>query len=101
MKTLIIILGLILLSGTNAWAANLRTRDEARQARDDFSLSSYIPTQRTPNQADGYHNTLPQESGSKLVILKGKLQLIRAGFDDPGRGNPDQRGEGGKGGGSR
>lgn len=99
MKTLIIILGVVLLSGTDAWAANLKTRDEAMHSLEAFSLSSYLPTEVNANQADGCNNTLTQESRSKLVILGGKLQLIQAQFVGQDRGNPDRRG--GQRGGSR
>jgi hypothetical protein len=101
MKEVIIILGVVLLSGTDAWAANLQTRDEAMQSREAFSLSSYISEQVTTNQADGCNNTLSQERESKLVILRGKVQLIEAGFADPSRGNPDGRGKDSKGGSTR
>lgn len=86
MKELIVILGLVLLSGTDVLAANLKTMDGARHnSIDTYSLPSFTPTQIPSIEADRGNSLLTQEG-------RGNHRLIVAGVDPTTRGgDPDSR----------
>lgn len=97
MNKIIIILGLVLLSTTNALAANLQTVDEAKQ---NNTKASNVPkktsTEISSTEVDGGNNSLTQASKLNCVKCGGNHQLIIAGYGDPERrGTPGEgRGSG-------
>lgn len=92
MKALIIILGVVLLSGTDALAANLNRVDGVMQAFEEDSLSNCTSTDVASTPTDTGNNTLTQQKPSKPVKLKENFRLIIGGFAPEDRGNPGDRG---------
>ena len=85
MNKLIIILGLVLLCGTNAQAANLKNKDSTMYYQPTSSFISCNTVKLSPTE-DGRSNT---------VNLKRDISPIVSEDDDPRRGSPDNRGGGG------
>lgn len=92
MKTLVIIIGLVVLSGTSAHAANWKHEDRAMHYSEIPSFVSYDTVQPTSTQDGTSHmsvtlNTANQRSGIHLIVADNAPP-------DPKRGNPDDRGGG-------
>lgn len=93
MKQLILILGVVLLSGTDALTANLPTTDRVSQNLETYSLSSYPSTEVASNKADTGNSALTQEKRLNPVNLRGNHQEILVGLGpESGGGTPDDRG---------
>ncbi|MCA1991187.1 MAG: hypothetical protein LDL41_03950 [Coleofasciculus sp. S288] len=99
MKKLTVIFGMVLLSGTDALAANLKTVDGVKNnSIEPPSLLTHPPTQLTSIKADRDSDSFTQEDKLHSVKLRRNLQLIVAQFGPPDRGNPDDRGNSADGG---
>lgn len=101
MKTLIIIAGVIAISGTDALAANLKPIDDGGNALSQSSLSSSLPTQLSTTEAGNSNHQVTQESQLNFSNLRGNVQLIIADFVSSDRGDPDNRDRDAQGGGTR
>ncbi len=92
MKKLIIILGVVLLSETDAFAASSKTMDWALHSFQTCNLTSCTSTQVASIKADRGNNPLTQQSSLNPVKLKRNLRFTVAEAVPPTRGNPDGRG---------
>lgn len=92
MKVLMIILGVVLLSGTDALAANLNRVNGVMQAFGEDSRFNCTSTDVASTQADTGNHSLAQQKRSHHVDLKENPRLIIGGFAPEDRGNPGDRG---------
>ena len=92
MKALIIILGVVLLSGTDVLAANLNRVKSARQSFGEDSGFNCTSTDVASTQTNTGNPTLTPQKPSNPVKLKENFRLIIGGFAPEDRGNPGDRG---------
>jgi hypothetical protein len=91
MKQLMLIIGVVLLSGTNAFAAQINFKDGARQTLE--TLPGSLPREVTLFNASTDNNSFAPEGRSDSVTLR--RHLIEAGYDqDDAPGAPGRRGAG-------
>lgn len=88
MKTLIIIIGLVILSETAAQAANRRTEDRAIHYLENGSLISCNTAQQASSKAGETETGITNDGSSTTLILTENEP------PNPDRGNPDNRGGG-------
>lgn len=100
MKALMIILGVVLLSGTEALATNLKRVNSVMQSFEEDRQFNCTSTDVASTPTDTVNPTLTQPKRSHHVELKETPRLIIGGFAPEDRGNPGDRGER-KGGASR
>ena len=94
MNKFIIILGMLVFSGTDALAANLKSMDGARHEIETCSLSSCNTTQVGSINCGRGNNRLTPEGRSNPAILRGNIHSIVAEVaPSPDRGTPDSRGK--------
>lgn len=92
MKVLMMILGVVLLSGTDALAANLNRVNGVIQAFEAGSQFNCISTDVASTPTNTGNPTLAQQKRSHHVDLKENSPLIIGGFAPEDRGNPGDRG---------
>lgn len=97
MTKLVIILGVVLLSGTEVLAANLNLMGGVGYNNNEThcSSSSFTPTEITSTKAS--RNTTIQVERSNRVKLENRPQIVAQTTpssppSDPGTGTPDSRG---------
>lgn len=93
MKVLMIILGVVLLSGTDALAANLKRVNSVMQAFGEDSQCNCISTDVASTPTNTGNPTLTQQKRSHHVELKDNSRFMIGGFAPEDRGNPGDRGE--------
>lgn len=93
MKALIIILGVVLLSGTDALAANLNRVNSVMQSFGEDSGFNCTSTDVASTQTNTGNPTLTQQKRSHHVELKDNSRLMIGGFAPEDRGNPGDRGK--------
>jgi hypothetical protein len=101
MKELIIILGVVVLSGTNALATNLETINEVRYDIKPLNASSASLEQVNCIDGGRCHNTLIQEVSSNSNNLRKTIRSVVAESVPPDRGSAGRRGGSTEGAGSR
>jgi hypothetical protein len=102
MKKLLIILGVVLLSGTDVLAAKLNIKDSMNHNLETCSSMCSNTTQVSAIEK-GMHNNDPiQDSRPNAINSKGNIRLTIADVAPEDRGSPDTRGgSDSQGGGSR
>lgn len=91
MKELIIIVGLIVISGTDAFAVNLKPQDAGDNSFSNSRSSSSLPTQMSTAEAGSSNHQVTQESQLNFAKPRENFQLIIADFVSSDRGSPDNR----------
>ncbi len=92
MKALMISLGVVLLSGTDALAANLNRVNSVIQSFEEDSRFNCTLTDVASTPTDTSNHTLTPQKPSNPVKLKENFRLIIGGFAPEDRGNPRDRG---------
>lgn len=92
MKTLIIIIGLVILSETAAQAANRRTEDRAIHYLENGSSISCNTAQQASSKAGETETGITNDGSSTTRDIR--LILTENEPPKPDRGNPDNRGGG-------
>jgi hypothetical protein len=92
MKALMIILGVVLLSGTDALAANLNRVNGGMQAFAENSRLNCTSSDVPSTQTNTGNLTPTPHKPSNHLELKDKSRLMIGGFAPEDRGNPGDRG---------
>lgn len=102
MKKLVIILGVVLLSGTDVLAAKLNIKDSMNHNIETCSSMCSNTTQVSAIEKGMHNNDLIQDSRSDTINRRGNIPLTVADVAPEDRGSPDTRGgSDSQGGGSR
>jgi hypothetical protein len=102
MKKLIIILGVVLLSGTDVLAAKLNIKDSMNHNIETCSSICSNTTQVSAIEKGMHNNDLTHDSRPDTINRRENIRLTIADVAPEDRGSPDTRGgSDSKGGGSR
>jgi hypothetical protein len=92
MKKLLIILGVVLLSGTDAFAANLNIEESANHNLETCSFIGSKTTEVIAIEKDMLNNANIQDSRLDTINRTGNSRSTVAQAVPPDRGSPDTRG---------
>lgn len=100
MKKLLLILGILALSSTNAFAANNPSRDGVMQDVETSSLTCFHLTKVDTIKISPVNPSTAPAGKSNITKLRNQRPSFVTAFAPPDRGSPPTRGEGGTAGGA-